>query len=97
MKYTTTLLNHDDGTHRREGTMLMVNSIQKKKCVSKTFNKQTMRWGLRCRFLVFKLKTGYLPNNLLAETNHNDECKCRKQYLFHLVEHVRRIIMRKQK
>ena len=84
MKYTTTLLNHDDGTHRREGTMLMVNSIQKKKCVSKTFNKQTMRWGLRCRFLVFKLKTGYLPNNLLAETNHNDECNVENSICFTL-------------
>ena len=83
-KHTTTLLNHDDGTHRREGTMLMVNSIQKKKCVSKTFNKQTMRWGLRCRFLVFKRKTGYLPNNLLAETNHNDECNVENSIYFTL-------------
>ena len=83
MKYTTTLLNHD-GVHRREGTMLMVNSIQKKKSVSKTFNKQTMRWGLRCRFLVFKLKTGYLPNNLLKETNHNDECNVENSIYFTL-------------
>ena len=29
---------------------------------------------LRCAFLVFKLKTGDVPNNLEAETNHNDEC-----------------------
>lgn len=96
MKCTSTLLNHN-GVHRREGTMLMVNSIQKKKVFLKLLTNKPCVWGLRCRFLVFKLKTGYLPNNLLAETNHNDECKCRKQYLFHLVEHVRRIIMRKQK
>ena len=53
---------------------------------------------LRCTILVFKLKTGYLPNILLAETNHNYECNIENSiYFIHLVEHVRRIIMRKQK
>ena len=53
------------------------------------FNKQTMR--LRCAFLVFKLKTGDMPKNLQAKTNHIDVCNVHYKSIIQLVKHVRRI------